>query len=95
MDIVFLVVCVISCLAVALAIGFALDKTKKANKLSDSVIGGISVVLAIAGLFAGFWLADVLKQAIIEQEHTRQYDNCRDQALSDEQCRYFQSTMNN
>ncbi len=94
MEIIFLIVCIVSCLAIAFGISFALGRVEKIKKSKNNIAEWVGVVLAIAGLFCGFWLADVLKQSIIDQEHSRQYENCTNHDLTEEQCRYFQDSLN-
>ena len=76
MEIAFIVVCGASGLILAIGVGFALSKIKKFEKLPDWVFELLGVVLAVAGLFAGFWFADAYKQYIIDQQNEGQYERC-------------------
>lgn len=95
MEIAFVVICVICGLMLGVGIGFGISKIQGANKLPEWAAGAIGVVLALGGLFAGFWFADAYKQHLIEQEHARQYDNCMNHDLTKDQCKYFQDMLNN
>lgn len=94
MEIAFIVICVVGCLAIAIGVGFALGKVETLNKLPDWIPGLIGIILVIGGLFASFWFVDAYKEHIIEQEHARQFENCKDNALTNEQCQYFQNALN-
>ena len=76
MEIAFLVVCVISSMVIAIGIGFALGKVNKLDKMPDWTTELLCAILAIAGLFAGFWFADAYKQYIIDQTQENQYEQC-------------------
>lgn len=94
MEIAFIVICVVGCMAIAIGIGFALGKIEKFDKLPDWVPGLVGIALAVGGLFASFWFVDAYRQYVIEQEHNRQLETCKDNALTDEQCQYFLNAMN-
>ena len=94
MEIAFVILCIVGGLGVALCIGFILGKMEKFKKIPDWAISLICTVLAFGGLFAGFWFVDAYNQYIIEKEHTRQFENCKDNGLTTEQCQYFQDVLN-
>ena len=63
-------------MVIAIGIGFALGKVKKLDKMPDWTTELLCAILAIAGLFAGFWFADAYKQYIIDQTQENQYERC-------------------
>lgn len=63
-------------MVIAIGIGFALGKVKKLDKMPDWTTELLCAILAIAGLFAGFWFADAYKQHIIDQSQENQYERC-------------------
>ena len=69
MEIVFVVLCTAGGLALAMGFAFVLGKMKWAKKLPKWAIELVAAVIALAGLFAGFWFADAYKQSVIEQEY--------------------------